>query len=105
MRVWKYAIPALAFGAGALCPAAHAADEAKIDQGREIYGEFCVACHGRDLVSTGPLTFDLRKFPKDDFNRFKDVVLNGKGQAMPPWREKLGDEDVTLLWEYVRSGG
>jgi mono/diheme cytochrome c family protein len=87
-------------------PAAHAADdEAQIDQGREIYGEFCVACHGRDLVSTSPLTFDLRKFPKDDAARFRDVVMNGKGQAMPPWRDKLSDEEVALLWAYVRSGG
>ena len=105
MALCRYLIPALAFGAGIVC-SAHAADnEAKIDQGRELYGEFCVACHGRDLVATGPLTFDLRKFPKDDAARFKDVVLNGKGQAMPPWREKLSDEDVMLLWEYVRSGG
>jgi mono/diheme cytochrome c family protein len=87
-------------------PAAYATDdEAQIDQGREIYGEFCVACHGRDLVSTSPVTFDLRKFPKDDAARFKDVVMNGKGQAMPPWRDKLSDEEVALLWAYVRSGG
>jgi mono/diheme cytochrome c family protein len=105
MKFYRYLILALAFGAGLSGQASHAADEAKIDQGREVYGEFCVACHGRDMVSSGPMTFDLRKFPKDDFNRFKDVVLNGKGQAMPPWREKLSDEDVTLLWEYVRSGG
>jgi mono/diheme cytochrome c family protein len=105
MQSRKCLVPALALGAGMLFASAHAADEAKIDQGREVYGEFCVACHGRDMVSSGPMTFDLRKFPKDDFNRFKDVVLNGKGQAMPPWREKLTDEDVTLLWEYVRSGG
>ena len=105
MKLCRYLIPALAFGAGIVCSAYAADDEAKIDQGREVYGEFCVACHGRDLVSTSPVTFDLRKFPKDDFNRFKEVVLNGKGQAMPAWREKLSEQDVTLLWAYVRSGG
>ena len=105
MRLCRYLLPALALGAG-IVGSAHAADEeAQIDQGREIYGEFCVACHGRDLVSTSPVTFDLRKFPKDDAARFKDVVINGKGQAMPPWRDKLSDEDVALLWAYVRSGG
>src|SRR4051794_13941825 len=102
----KYLMPALAFGAGLFCGAACAAEEeAQIDQGRELYGELCVACHGRDMVSTGPLIFDLRKFPKNDFNRFKDVVMNGKGQAMPAWRDKLSEEDVALLWAYVRSGG
>jgi hypothetical protein len=24
---------------------------------------------------------------------------------MPPWREKITDEDLTTLWAYVRSGG
>jgi mono/diheme cytochrome c family protein len=32
-------------------------------------------------------------------------VLNGKGQGMPAWRDKLADDDLTLLWAYVRSGG
>jgi cytochrome c553 len=80
-----------------------AADDAEL--GREIYGEFCVNCHGRDMVSSGTMTSDLRKFPKNDFARFRNSVLNGKGQAMPPWRDKLSDEDLTLLWAYVRSGG
>jgi mono/diheme cytochrome c family protein len=79
--------------------------EAEIDQGREVYGDFCVACHGRDMVNPGGVTFDLRKFPKDDFERFKNVVLNGKPPAMPPWRDKIGDDDLRLLWAYVRSGG
>jgi mono/diheme cytochrome c family protein len=105
MRFFTLLIAALAFGAPIVGPA-HAADtEAQIDQGREIYGEFCVACHGRDLISNSPVTFDLRKFPKEDAPRFKDAVLNGKGQAMPPWRDKLSDEEVNLLWAYVRSGG
>ena len=33
------------------------------------------------------------------------AVLNGKAPAMPPWRDKVGDDDVKLLWAYVRSGG
>ena len=46
-----------------------------------------------------------RKFPKGDFDRFRNAVLNGKPPAMPPWRDKVGDDDVKLLWAYVRSGG
>jgi mono/diheme cytochrome c family protein len=57
------------------------------------------------MVNPGALSFDLRKFPKDDFERFKGSVLNGKGRAMPAWRDKLSDEDVAGLWAYVRSGG
>ena len=88
----------------ALAVGARAA-EGDVDQGRETYGELCVTCHGRDMVNAGALSFDLRKFPKDDFERFKSSVLNGKGRAMPPWRDKVSDEDVSNLWAYVRSGG
>jgi mono/diheme cytochrome c family protein len=79
--------------------------EAEMDQGREVYGDFCATCHGRDMVNPGGVTFDLRKFPKDDFDRFQNAVLNGKPPAMPPWRDKISDDDLKLLWAYVRSGG
>jgi mono/diheme cytochrome c family protein len=79
--------------------------EAEREQGRQVYDEFCVPCHGRDMVTSGAATFDLRKFPKDDFARFRKAVLEGKPPAMPAWRDRLGDEDLELLWAYVRSGG
>ena len=81
------------------------AAEGDVEQGRDTYGELCATCHGRDMINSGALTFDLRKFPKDDFERFKTSVLNGKGRAMPAWRDKVSDEDVANLWAYVRSGG
>jgi mono/diheme cytochrome c family protein len=91
---------ALCLGFGSV---AQAGDPA--EQGREVYGEFCVTCHGRDMVAPGAISFDLRKFPKDDFERFRNAVLDGKGPAMPPWRGKISDEDLNDLWAYVRSGG
>jgi mono/diheme cytochrome c family protein len=99
-RAWRRVPLALALwaavGAGAQ------ADDA--DLGRDVYGDFCMSCHGRDMVNPGGVTFDLRKFPKDDFERFQNAVLNGKPPAMPPWRDKLSDDDLKLLWAYVRSG-
>ena len=86
-------------------PSARAADDDLIDQGRDLFNDVCAPCHGRDMVNTGTLTFDLRKFPKDDFARFQTSVLNGKGQGMPPWRGKVSDDDLKLLWAYVQSGG
>ena len=83
---------------------AQAPTQEQIDQGREVYDEFCTSCHGRDMISSGAVTFDLRKFPKDDAARFKKSVLEGKGTAMPPWSGKLSDDDVDLLWAYVRGG-
>ena len=79
------------------------ADDA--DLGREVYDDFCVTCHGRDMVNPGGVTFDLRKFPKDDFERFRNAVLDGKPPAMPPWRDKISDDDLKVLWAYVRSVG
>ena len=94
--------PALVVLTASLCCDAHG-DDAEL--GRGVYEDFCVTCHGRDMVNPGGVTFDLRKFPKDDFARFRNAVLNGKPPAMPPWRDKVSDEDVKLLWAYVRDGG
>jgi alcohol dehydrogenase (cytochrome c) len=89
-----------------LCPLAQAADPTpeQIDQGREIYDDTCATCHGRDMAAPGAVVFDLRTFPKDDHARFKNSVLNGKGAAMPSWRDKLSEDDIELLWAYVRGG-
>jgi mono/diheme cytochrome c family protein len=84
---------------------AHAAEADLIEQGRDLYADTCATCHGRDMVLVGALAFDLRTFPKDDFARFRNAVLNGKNQAMPAWRDKVTDEDVAALWAYVRGGG
>jgi mono/diheme cytochrome c family protein len=92
----------LALAIGVALSAAARADDA--DLGSEVYADFCATCHGRDMVNPGGVTFDLRKFPKDDFERFRNAVLDGKPPAMPPWRDKISDDDLKLLWAYVRGG-
>jgi len=82
-----------------------AAEADLVEQGRDLYADTCATCHGREMVNAGTLAFDLRKFPRDDFARFRNSVLNGKNQAMPAWRDRLSDDDVAALWAYVRSGG
>src|SRR5262249_36835899 len=62
----KYALSALV--TWAVLHAGARADDA--DLGRELYDDVCATCHGRDMVNPGGVTFDLRKFPKDDFERF-----------------------------------
>jgi hypothetical protein len=76
-----------------------------VNPGRKVYADFCVSCHGRDMVAPGGVTFDLRKFPKDDFERFRKTVFEGNAPAMPAWRDKISDDDVKLLWACVRGGG
>jgi mono/diheme cytochrome c family protein len=91
------ALSVAAFGEAAPTPE-------QIDQGREVYEEMCQTCHGRDMISSGAVTFDLRKFPRDDTARFRGSVLNGKGAAMPSFAGRISDADVDVLWAYVRSG-
>jgi mono/diheme cytochrome c family protein len=93
------------FSLGAFIEPVRAADDDLIDQGRDLFNDVCAPCHGRDMVNTSALTFDLRKFPKDAAERFVGSVLNGKGNGMPPWRDKVSDDDVKALWAFVQSGG
>jgi mono/diheme cytochrome c family protein len=104
---WRLLGPALTLCAGLAAQTAAAQDASpdQIDMGHDLYGELCATCHGQDMVNAGTVSFDLRRFPKDDFARFRNSVLNGKGQGMPPWRDKISDDDLTILWAYVRSGG
>jgi cytochrome c6 len=94
----------LVVGVGSTHPS-HAAESDLVEQGRDLYADTCAMCHGRDMANAGGIAFDLRNFPKDDFVRFRNSVLNGKNQAMPAWRDKIDDNDLAALWAYVRSGG
>jgi mono/diheme cytochrome c family protein len=98
------------FGAAAALAAASAcAGDARfnaeaIDKGREQYNRSCRQCHGHNMVNAGTTVFDLRKFPADQPDRFKQSVMQGKG-AMPSWRESLTPEQIEWLWAYVGSRG
>jgi cytochrome c6 len=102
-----YWMPAFAGMTGWICgaffyaSAAHAEPTLEqIEEGVSIYEDFCAVCHGRNMMNPGGFAFDLRKFPKNDLERFRNSVLNGKG-GMPAWRDKLTDEDIDLLWAYI----
>ena len=93
----------------ALTGAAHAQTAtrfaaAEIDQGREQYHRTCAQCHGRNMVNAGTTTYDLRKFPTDQPERFINSVTLGKGN-MPSFKEALSSAQIALLWAYVGSRG
>ena len=75
------------------------------EDGRRIYAGQCSRCHGYHMVNEGLVGFDLRKFPKDDHERFVNSVSRGKPPKMPPWGDVLSASDVEALWAYVRTGG
>src|SRR3954470_1454136 len=68
----------------------------------EIYSQNCSPCHGPRLNGEES-AFDLRKFPKDQRERFVNSVTRGKN-AMPPWGDLLKPDDIAALWAYVVTG-
>ena len=72
--------------------------------GRSLYTKNCSHCHGFNMVNPGTVSFDLRKFPKEDSGRFFHSVKEGKG-AMPPWKNSLTEDQIKLIWVYVQTGG
>lgn len=75
-----------------------------VARGRALYAHHCSHCHGFNMVTSGTIAFDLRKFPHDDKARFLNSVTNGKN-GMPPWKGTLSEDQMDLLWAYVLTGG
>jgi len=74
-----------------------------IARGADIYERNCSPCHGPRLIGDES-AFDLRKFPRDQRERFVNSVTRGKN-AMPPWGDLLKPDDIDALWAYVLTGG
>jgi ABC-type amino acid transport substrate-binding protein/cytochrome c5 len=72
--------------------------------GLEAYEFFCAKCHGKDMVNSGVSSYDLRKFPRDQKERFYKSVLEGRG-AMPAWGDVIYPEELDALWVYVATRG
>ncbi|OGI67088.1 MAG: hypothetical protein A2W18_06735 [Candidatus Muproteobacteria bacterium RBG_16_60_9] len=64
----------------------------------------CSRCHGVRLVNPAGYTFDLRRFPPDQRERFSQSVANGKGN-MPAWGDLLKLDQIDALWAYVKTEG
>ena len=76
----------------------------QFEKGAALFSQICSHCHGPNMVNPGNISFDLRKFPHDDRERFFNSVRNGK-RAMPPWKDILHPDEIEAVWAYVRSGG
>lgn len=88
--------------AGAAQAGAFAAEQ--IEQGRAQFHRSCAQCHGRNMVNSGTTSYDLRRFPTDQEERFLNSVRHGKGN-MPSFKEALDDGAIRALWAYVGSRG
>ena len=94
---------------------AHAAD---VEQGKQLYGQYCVTCHGQSGKGDGPGAAALNPKPRDhtdkeymaklsDDDIFK-VVKNGgasigKSPLMPAWGATLKDDQIQDVVAYVRT--
>ena len=76
----------------------------QIAQGNAQFHRSCAPCHGRNMVNSGTTSFDLRKFPLDQRERFVNSVTQGRG-AMPSFKDGLTPEQIDMLWAYVGSRG
>ncbi|GLH77290.1 hypothetical protein SSBR45G_21980 [Bradyrhizobium sp. SSBR45G] len=73
-----------------------------VDLGKTTFAQKCSHCHGPNMVNSGTVTPDLRRFP-DDQPRFVTTVKQGKNGRMPPWGDILSDDEIIALWAYVSS--
>ena len=102
VRVRRWLVPVALGWAGVwFVTGASANDAATIDLGRKTYTSFCARCHGFNLVMASG-TFDLRRFPQDDKERFMRSVNKGV-RAMPAWEGTVKPEEVEAIWAYVGS--
>ena len=89
----------------AIAVPASAQDALKSEQvktGSEAYARHCAACHGPRMADPEGAP-DLRKFPRDQRERFLTSVSKGKN-SMPPWGDLLKQDEIEALWAYVTTG-
>ena len=73
--------------------------------GKGLYAQHCSHCHGFNMVNPGTMTYDLRRFPHDQKERFVNSVTMGKGGIMPPWGDAVNLDEIDALWAYILTGG
>ncbi|MEM9063558.1 MAG: c-type cytochrome [Pseudomonadota bacterium] len=103
---WRGLVCALSFTIPALFGAPVLSDsiEDQVKKGKAAYDQLCGKCHGKDMVNPGTGSFDLRKFPLDQKQRFYDSVNNGWGD-MPAWADVLFEGELDAIWAYVATNG
>ena len=95
--------PAIVAMAGAMlfASAARADEPSPAELGRKTYTSYCARCHGFNLVMVRG-TFDLRRFPEEEKERFVRSVSKGV-RAMPAWEGTVKPEEIDAIWAYIGS--
>ena len=87
----------------ALVPVIETAPNAPLEeQARQVFGQICATCHGREGGGTR-IAPSLQAFKGTD-EQFISTVLDGRpGTAMAPYRSAFSPEVVRQIREYVRA--
>ncbi|HET6566392.1 MAG TPA: cytochrome c/FTR1 family iron permease [Rhodothermales bacterium] len=84
-----------------------------IARGQQVYGQYCVSCHGGEGLGDGPLAPSLEPKPANlvhgeriaslsPFQAYNTIRMGVEGTAMPSFR-KLSDQEAWDLAFYVKS--
>jgi quinohemoprotein ethanol dehydrogenase len=95
--------PAPKKSASKLEPPPQTATAATIDNGRALYNQQCVFCHGLNAASGASFVPDLRYMSKATHDVFIGIVLGGLKQntGMPIFVDQLSIEDTEAIRAYV----
>jgi len=76
--------------------------DSEFQQGRRLFSDFCVGCHGIDAVSGG-ITPDLRRTTAAVHAQIAEIVLGGAREplGMPSFADRLNEEDLRLIQGYI----
>ncbi len=76
--------------------------EAEFDEGRQLFFDHCIACHGFGAVSGGSVP-DLRRMNAAAHRQFADIVLRGIREplGMPRFDDSLDDDSLRLIHGYI----
>jgi mono/diheme cytochrome c family protein len=83
-------------------PPAQTVDAATIKRGFELYHRNCLVCHGFFAQSEGEVP-DLRLMPRDIFDQFDSVVLDGAlaANGMASFKDVLSKDDTAAIKAYI----
>jgi mono/diheme cytochrome c family protein len=76
------------------------AGEPNLTNGKDLYGRFCVACHGEEGMGGHGGGAALATAAKD-MNVIFTTASNGKNQAMPPFKGALKPEELRDIAGYI----
>ena len=79
-----------------------------LEQGQELYGQYCESCHGANLAGGGlaPSLADQNwEFGGEDEDLIKIISQGNDEVGMPAFGEQLNVEEIQSVIAYIRNGG